>query len=278
MVVAQVIDYIDTQASLGVFGTGVDFQLISQELRTQPSHSHRAGDPGLTSRPYPQDLWLLESPLLPSDTLDAHLKWLGDLVAPHYQFLRMLKQKHEIRSYCGISIRGSGCRFRISPEALNIFVDLGIAMNLTVVFTGESQSELDVSAEGRAEPAGAVASFEIVGKPSDVGEVASELNTLAPYVSRAAESETSAKVQQSSFWVVTAPEVGDGLDAQLIWLASELSPYSSFLQSVARRVAPLVRCALRAEKDISDQSLSPEGLSFLTSVGIPMELDASLVA
>lgn len=272
---------IATLASIRIFGVDLDLDSISNQVGIQPSESHRKGDRSLASRSYSEDMWRIDSPHPKTESLDVHLSWLRRVLLPRYGFIRRLSREYEVSSYCGISVDGNDCRFRLPSEALRIFVDLGIAMNLTVIFISDSASESPSGAAGiaHAQSPGTGASFEVVGEPGDVGEVARELNLLAPYASQAGESEAAAKVQRSAVWVVTAPPMPEAsLDAQLIWLASELSPYSAFLRSVTRGVAPLIRCVLRSERDISDQSFSPEGLSFLTSVGIPLELNASLVA
>ncbi len=276
----QATSRVEFQASLGVFGKGVEFDSISRELKLQPSHSHRAGDPGLTRRPYPQDLWLLESPLPASEAFDAHLGWLRDALAPHYQFLRTLREKYEVRSYCGISSEGVRCQFRVSPDALRIFVDLGIAMNLTVIFVGgpECGASSDTAGTGRAQSPGSTVSLEFVGEASDVGEVSRELGPVAAHAREAGASGEWETRQGRGCWSVAAPASREeGPDAQLVWLAAELFPYASFLKSVVSRVEPVVRWSLRTESDIIDQSLCPEGLSLLTSFGIPLELDASLL-
>lgn len=162
-----------------------------------------------------------------------------------------------------------------------MFVHLGIAMDVTVIFIGGSvcQHQPEAGGEVSGLSPGAEASFRIVGQPTEVKRVATEISRLAQRVSWAEESEVSATGQAAAAWAVTAPTVrDDSLDAQLIWLASELSPYSAFLRSVTHEFAPLVRCVLRSDRDIADQSLSPEGLSFLTSLGIPLELEVCLVA
>lgn len=282
MTVQTTLEKMETQASLGVFGTGIDFESISQQLGMRPSHSHRAGEAGLTPRPYPQDLWLLESPLPTSETLDVHLNWLRRTLEPHYGFLRTLKKnEYEVRSYCGISVDGAKCRLDIPPDSLKIFVELGIAMDLTIIFVGdpESESPSDKAKLLSAQPLGTSVSFEVLGEPGNVSEVAKELSMLASYAHQRREPKVLTEKERAASWSLTAPLLqDDGLDAQLIWLATELSPYSSFLRSAVSKIAPLVHCVLRTERDINDQSFSPEGLSFLTSLGIPLEFNACLVA
>ncbi|MGH9352949.1 MAG: DUF4279 domain-containing protein [Terriglobia bacterium] len=267
-------------ASVRIFGVDLDLDSISNHLGIQPSESHRKGDLSLPSRSYSEDMWRIDSPHPKTETLEVHLSWLGQVLVPRYDFIRRLRENHEVSSYCGISVDGDNCRFQISPESLRMFVDLGIAMNLTVIFIGgsESGSTSDAPGSARTESPGTITSLEATGKPSDLSEVARELNHLASYASRAGEPEASANAERPAFWALTAPEVLEGgLDAQLIWLATELMPYASFLRPITPRVGLLVRCVLRTESDISDQSLSPEGLSFLTSLEIPLEFDVSLV-
>lgn len=272
---------IAASASIRIFGVDLDLDGISNQLGIQPSESHRKGDRSLTARSYSEDMWRIDSPYPKTVPLEVHLSWLRQALLPRYDFIRQLREKYEISSYCGISVDGTRCRLRISPDALKIFVELGITMDLTVIFVGdpESQSPLDAPELACGQSPGTTASFEVVGEPGNVREIARELNLLAPYAHQTEGPEALSKAKQSASWSVVAPLLGDdSLDAQLMWLASELSPYLSFLRSVTSSVVPLVRCAVRNQRDINDQSFSPEGLSFLTSLGIPLEFNASLIA
>ena len=53
---------VGTMGAVRIFAVGLDLKAISDELGIQPSETHRTGEHRLTSRPYSQDMWSVESP------------------------------------------------------------------------------------------------------------------------------------------------------------------------------------------------------------------------
>ena len=267
---------ISALASIRIFGVGLDMDRISGELGIRPSETHRKGESSPTSRPYSEDMWRIDSPHGKAEPLEVHLRWLTQVLQPRYDFIRRLRGEYEVSSYCGISTDASSCRFRLSPDAFGVFAELGIAMDLTIIFVGESDTPSEADNLAPAQIPGTTTSFEVVGNPRDVTWVAGKLDLLAPYAS---QTGALAESGGAAFWIVSAPQLQYGsLDTQLIWLASELSPYASILRSATGSVSSLVRCALRSDNDICEQSFSPEGLTFLISLGIPLEINATFIA
>jgi hypothetical protein len=269
-----------TQASLGIYGEGVDFDSISQRLGTHPSHSHRKGDPGMTSTPYPDDLWLLESPHLATESLDVHLNWLGQTFSPHYDFLRTLMVRHGVRSYCGISVDGDSCRFVIPPEALRIFVELGINMSLGLVFMGYSDLDTpSIQTAGVSQRQKTSASFELIGTDIDVNAISGVLGLAPSDAHRFGQPDPSGKPYPSSRWSIMAtPSSGtDDLDAHLRWLSNVLSRHSDFLRSLMGAADFLVRCNFITETDTGGLEISPEALKPLVDLNISMDFSAYLV-
>ena len=117
-----------------IAGVGLDIDGISEALGTNPTHSHRVGEPDMLGNPYQHDMWLLNSDLNEAEPLDAHLKWLQQKLRPHFDFIRSLKANSEIYVYCGYNCDGDQCGFSLTPEALALFTELGIPMEMTVLF------------------------------------------------------------------------------------------------------------------------------------------------
>jgi hypothetical protein len=134
------IDKIETErfhASFSIYSSRLDFEALKNGIGIVPTHSHNAGDLDFMKKPYEHDKWLLKSPLSPEETLNEHLKWLADQLKPYYDYLRLLKQQPDvyIYIYCGYTTETEQSSFSLSAEALSIFVDLNIGMELHVLAT-----------------------------------------------------------------------------------------------------------------------------------------------
>lgn len=129
----------DTARSLASFiveGTALDFEAISNALELSPSHTHRAGDPIFKNKKdkvYDHDMWSLHSPLTKHESLDTHIKWLAEKLKPHYASIKSLKQNAEVYIYCGYTFHDFESNLSISPEALSIFSDLGVPMEISLL-------------------------------------------------------------------------------------------------------------------------------------------------
>ena len=119
--------------ALIIAGTGLDLDHISEGLHIQPTDAHRAGELNLIGQPFQHDMWSLETPLPESDSLETHLRWLGEELSPHHAYLRSLKTVAEVYVYCGLNSDSDQCGFSLSPEALALFTDVGISMEVTIL-------------------------------------------------------------------------------------------------------------------------------------------------
>jgi len=117
-----------------IVGTGLDIDGISQSLGMSPTHSHRVGDVDTLGRPFQHDMWSLQSELPETEPPDTHLKSLRQKLQPHYDFITSLKSKAEIHIYCGYNCESEQDGFILSAESLMIFTELGIPMELHVLF------------------------------------------------------------------------------------------------------------------------------------------------
>ncbi|MFB6232321.1 MAG: DUF4279 domain-containing protein [Salinibacter sp.] len=101
-----------------------------------PTHQHEHGDPGLLGRPWPKDLWALESPRSRGAPLSKHLNWLWEQVRPHQEYFRALAAEEDIDVdlFCGYRSDCAECGFEVRPEALTIVQALEIPLEVSVVF------------------------------------------------------------------------------------------------------------------------------------------------
>jgi hypothetical protein len=65
--------------------------------------------------------------------MDRHLKWLAERLVLHRAFIELLKNEAEVYIYCGYTFHDFESGFSVSPEALSIFTDLGVPMELSLL-------------------------------------------------------------------------------------------------------------------------------------------------
>ena len=121
-----------SDAGLRIMGESLEHEKISQKLGLVPSHTHRAGEVDKFGLPYPQDMWLLESPLGERKQLDTHLKWLIKQLEPSFSYLKTLKKEYKIDVFCAFT-GSSGGGLSLSPAALSLFTELGIKLELSII-------------------------------------------------------------------------------------------------------------------------------------------------
>jgi hypothetical protein len=100
------------------------------------THQHRQGEEGRFGRPWPSDLWTLESPRPPAAPLDDHLAWLWDQIQPHAAFFRSLAAEDgvDMDIFCGYRSDCAECGFEVTPDALTIVHALNVPLEVSVVF------------------------------------------------------------------------------------------------------------------------------------------------
>lgn len=107
---------------------------ISQTLGLKASHVHKLGDLiSKAGKRYEHDMWSLDSPLAELEPMDKHLKWLAEHLRPHHAFIASLKDHAEVYVYCGYTFHDFQSGFSLSPEALAIFTDLGIPLEMSLL-------------------------------------------------------------------------------------------------------------------------------------------------
>lgn len=258
---AQTAGHVAAQASLRILGIGLDFDSISERLRLEPSDTHRKGDHGLISRPYPSDMWLVESPLPRTEPLDAHIRWLRRVLSPRYEPLRSFMSGYEVSVYCGITVEGVSCSVRISPETLSIFSDLRIPLDLTYIFTGyaaEGVQEQDADVTDRC---GASATVEPV----------CEVELRVPDGSRKPCEDSEFVLPRASESLRVPIDRRAGPDEHLRWLGGFLEEGAHVIGSWRESGGMLVRCKLCVEDDYGDFNVSAQAIGPLVRTKIPLE-------
>lgn len=124
---------INAKAGLRIMGKGLDLKAITVKIDIAPTHTHQEGEAARAGEKYQQDMWILNSPLEARKGLDAHLRWLVKQLKPHYEYLRSLKANAKIDIFCSYTSEGEQGGFSLSPQALSIFAELGIKLELSLI-------------------------------------------------------------------------------------------------------------------------------------------------
>jgi hypothetical protein len=127
-------------ACLRIAGVGEQHDNISRETGLLPSHAHRAGDRRSTRSVglgvWPVDLWMLNSPLGEAASLEEHLDWLWNAIAPHKAYFERLVAD---AAWADVSL---GCLSDSIYPVLNVGagslkitreLNLGLSFNLTCI-------------------------------------------------------------------------------------------------------------------------------------------------
>jgi Domain of unknown function (DUF4279) len=265
-------------ASIRIFGIGLDFEDISRRLGVQPSETHRRGERGLVSTPYSKDMWCLDSPHPRTDPLEKHLAWLRQVLLPHYDFLRSLKETCEVSSYCGITAGGNSCRFRIPHEAFGIFVEIGIDMDLSLIFVGYSDLRIErADVKDLLHSVGSGASLQIVGSRLDLTSISEALG-VPPSAFDHYDKFGTKDGHSNNLWSVASPlPRTEELDAHLRWLAGLVLRSHDSIRAIRKEVELFVQCNVVTKSDTGTVSISPEGLKLCTELDLPLDFSAFLL-
>jgi len=108
---------------------------IEQETGLVATHQHARGEEGLFGRPWPDDLWALESPYPRGAALDEHLRWIWNEVRPHQAYFRALAAEEgtDVDLFCGYRTDCAECGFEVCPEALEITQALDIPLEVSIL-------------------------------------------------------------------------------------------------------------------------------------------------
>jgi len=123
-------------ATLRVMGAADRHDEIEEVTGLSATHRHRHGDASLFGRPWPKDLWALESPLPRAASLSDHLDWLWDEVRPHRDYFRGLAEQDDIDVdiFCGYRSDCAVCGFEIRPASLKITQALEVPLEVSAIF------------------------------------------------------------------------------------------------------------------------------------------------
>jgi|ERR1700683_474741 len=132
-------------ASFRVEGANLDMEGISRELGQKPTHIHRCGAPDILKHPYLLDAWHLSSPFGRDQDLEVHLSWLANHLLPHKQYICTLQKTSKVDIYCHKTCYTEQSALILSPPALRIFTELGIDLQVSLIYLPDDSEDTSSS-------------------------------------------------------------------------------------------------------------------------------------
>lgn len=128
------VNYFRFSATLRIHGDGVPFDEISRRLGVQPTNVHRKSEQrGSRSPAYRDDAWHFQPPLPETEPLERHIEALWQIVRPHVEYLKALKQRFKVDVFCGYRSNCDTAGFEVSHRCLQLFTALEVPFGVSVV-------------------------------------------------------------------------------------------------------------------------------------------------
>ena len=128
--------YFCFSATLRIFGEIDDLDGLSQLMSLRPSNFHRKGErKGPRSPEYEHDMWSYQVPVAENRPLDIHIKTLWAQIKHRKAELLALKSHCTVDIFCGYRSNSRTAGFEVSPSALEVFQQLDIPFEVSVIIT-----------------------------------------------------------------------------------------------------------------------------------------------
>jgi Domain of unknown function (DUF4279) len=127
-------NYFHFSATLRIHGEEVPFEEISRRLGVQPTNLHRKGERRRPTSPvYRDDAWQFQSSLPETEPLERHIEALWEMVRPHVEYLKGLKQRFKVDVFCGYRSNCDTAGFEVSHRCLELFTALEVPFGVSVI-------------------------------------------------------------------------------------------------------------------------------------------------
>jgi Domain of unknown function (DUF4279) len=127
-------NYFCFSATLRIHGDGVPFEEISERLGVEPTKLHRKGERrGPRSPAWRDDAWQFQPPLPETEPLERHIQALWEVVRPHVEYLKSLKQRFKVDVFCGYRSNCDMAGFAVSHQCLELFTALEVPFGVSVI-------------------------------------------------------------------------------------------------------------------------------------------------
>lgn len=117
-------------ASLRIAGVGLLHDIVSLKTGILPTRTTRKGELRAAEKLWSEDVWLLASPLGGDASLDEHVQWLWDTIAPHQDYFReVILQSTSSDIVLGCFSESPYPYFTVKNEPLRLLMNLGVGVS-----------------------------------------------------------------------------------------------------------------------------------------------------
>ncbi len=121
--------------TLRIFGKIEDVSVIGMRLGLEPTRVRGRGEAVEgTSERMELDFWEMTAPVTKDRPLEDHLAWLKARLIPRGSVLRDIKTALSVDLFCEYRSNHGQGGFSLTPEALAWIVELGIGLEVAVMF------------------------------------------------------------------------------------------------------------------------------------------------
>lgn len=130
-------------ATLRIFNEGgLDFEEIGATLGLIPTTSGRRGERVGPRSPLNRgDIWMYRAPTPANGDLHEHIDELWNVLKPHTEFLRRLKERATVDVFLGYSSNIDHAGIKIPHASLEIFAALEVDFGLSIIVQVDEGSE-----------------------------------------------------------------------------------------------------------------------------------------
>jgi hypothetical protein len=126
--------YFAHMASLRIHGDNLPFEEITKQLGVEPTHAYHKGEPhGRRSPPWADDAWHFQPALSETEPLARHIEALWEVLKPHAEYLRSLKQRCRVDVFCGYRSNCDHAGIELPHTCLEMFTTLEVPFGVSII-------------------------------------------------------------------------------------------------------------------------------------------------
>jgi len=136
-------------ATLRIWGDIDNLNEISTTLKLEPTYVHKKGEQAPLKSVHKFDMWGYTVPVARAQSFALHLNTLWAAIRSHKDYLIKLKQTLQVDVFCGYQSNASAAGFEVPYTALEIFIELQIPFDVSVIVTSnELRAALSKASNG----------------------------------------------------------------------------------------------------------------------------------
>jgi hypothetical protein len=126
--------YFAHSAGLRIHGQDLPFLKIAEQLQVEPTHIHRKGErKGPRSPGYRDDAWHFSPTVAETEPLQVHIEALWQVVKPHIEYLKSLKQRYHVDVVLGYRSNCDQAGIEVPHTSLELFTALEVRFGVSII-------------------------------------------------------------------------------------------------------------------------------------------------